>query len=412
VATDTETVGETSSVVDLKRVEILLDLRRYDEALTEANRCAATSPGDPRPLLLVARAELGLGHPKRAQQAAETAIGFAPDSAAAFRLQAIALTVQARQLGRPGSRPRSYLSERALQAARQSIALEPQEPAGYWAFTDAAVVDRRLREAIAASGDAVRLAPDHPTSWLMRARVARHARDVRAAEAACREALRLDPQHYPANNELGIILRMSNRGGQSRTQFLSTAALDPTLSVAPQNLRRQGASILLFVMLVPLVPLGLFAGPWVLAGAAAIVAVLALPPSRRRFDAWSLQLAVWLGRRRAAGSRRPRLPRLPGAGARPRWRRPVRPDSPIHLRGQLGTGVLALAAVVLGGVGLTATVFAVVAPGPSGPASELTIALPFDLVGLGCAVAMRRRRRTPPHAPTLGYLRQAATRND
>jgi hypothetical protein len=74
--------------------------------------------------------------------------------------------------------------------------------------------------------------------------------------------------------------------------------------------------------------------------------------------------------------------------------------------------VLALAAVVLGGVGLTATVFAVVAPGPSGPASELTIALPFDLVGLGCAVAMRRRRRTPPHAPTLGYLRQAATRND
>jgi tetratricopeptide (TPR) repeat protein len=197
VATDTETVGETSSVVDLKRVEILLDLRRYDEALTEANRCAATSPGDPRPLLLVARAELGLGHPKRAQQAAETAIGFAPDSAAAFRLQAIALTVQARQLGRPGSRPRSYLSERALQAARQSIALEPEEPAGYWAFTDAAVVDRRLREAIAASGDAVRLAPDHPTSWLMRARVARHARDVRAAEAACREALRLDPQHYP-----------------------------------------------------------------------------------------------------------------------------------------------------------------------------------------------------------------------
>ena len=244
----------------LHRAETLIAVRRFAEAAAIAYETAAIVPGDPRPCLIAARAELGLGNNKRAEEAAAAAIRYSPDLPVAHRLVAMArinsgfkesVRFARRQWGRS-----------AVDPAKQAVALDPEEAAGYWILAQATDMAGHLKAAKLAADQGARLAPFNAESWRVRAQVARSIGDLKVAESCAREALRLDPQHYAASNELGLVLQRRGKTTKSLGQFANTAALDPTLGPARMNMLRHSKQVTYMIILVLLCPLAILWPLW------------------------------------------------------------------------------------------------------------------------------------------------------
>jgi tetratricopeptide (TPR) repeat protein len=248
---------------ELRRADVLLSLRRYTEAAEIAYRVAAREPGDPRPLLTAARAELGLGANDRAEAAACGALRYAPELAFGHRLVAVARINRGMASG--GRVNRHWAGRSAIEPAQRAVGLDPHQVAGYWVLAQATAMAGQLNEAKGLADECVRMAPQDPESWRVRAYVARLVRDLPVAEACAKEALRLDPQHYGAGNELGLVYQDGGKTGRSLNQFAATAAIDPIRSPARTNIVRHAMKVTYFGALILLCPLAIIWPVWVAA---------------------------------------------------------------------------------------------------------------------------------------------------
>jgi tetratricopeptide (TPR) repeat protein len=357
----------------LQRAELLIGVRRFTEAAALAYEVAAERPGDPRPLLTAAHAELGRGETVRAEAAAVAALQCSPDLAYGHRLVAIARL-------NSGFRATARIDRRrwgrsAMGPARNAVTLDPHDAACYRTLAQAAAMAGQLKEAKTAADQGMWLAPEHPDTWLVRARVARLAGDLPVAEAAALQSLRLDPQNYAANNELGLVLERRGRTAESLSQFARTAAIDPTRPTAPTNFLRYGRTLSYLVILVLLSPLAIVWPLWLVASVGLHRILWTWKPSRRFLEA----------RSHALGCRRSR-------GRTHWWRRrgtEVPPDAPI--KGPYGVSTAILASTV-GGIALL-----FVLPSSIGlvtdPTRFLLPAAVSWVVAVLLTVIIRRRRR-------------------
>jgi tetratricopeptide (TPR) repeat protein len=186
VSIDTWEIRDSS----LDQARTLIGLGRYADAAAILARLAASQPGDPETWCLLSAAQLGNAQPDVALASAQYAAGLAPDANWPQRLRSRALW----QLER---------YEEAAEAARLSVSLAPDEPAGYIALAQAlAKISGRASEAGAAAQRAVALAPDSPAAHFV-AGVAEAAAGHRdQAERAFRRALEIDANHTASMNEL------------------------------------------------------------------------------------------------------------------------------------------------------------------------------------------------------------------
>lgn len=287
----------------MARAGALLDAKRYAEAAALAYQCAASWPDDPQPLVLAARAELGLARLDAAEAAARSAVERAPISTSAHQVLVAVLTDQTYASRGPSRRA----GRAAITAARHLVRLAPTDVRSHWALTDACAAAHRGRQAVTSSDVALEMAPQASQTWLLRARAARVAGDLEVAESAIRECLRLEPEDYLANNELGIIFRHRGRTAEGLQQLASTASIAPLARPARANLVAYGAKRLQVLILLVTSPSLLIlhsATPWLWGSFLVNAFVWRVKPTRSWLERKALALSLWRSRRRTRGSRR------------------------------------------------------------------------------------------------------------
>lgn len=214
------------SFPDLSRIDALIDLGRYEDAVAALNRLLATdsaaaNEGDVWCRLSLAF--LRLDRDTEALQAAGRAAALAPDNDWPHRLASHALE----SLGR---------KDEAVQAAAAAVRLAPfvwQGHARFAATVSAAGGDLNL--ARQAAQHAVELAPLEPDAHSAVGLVALRQGDHETAERAFRHTLSLQPDHHSALNNLGVVqLRRRDLDG-ALSGFSAAIRSEPAQEVARRN---------------------------------------------------------------------------------------------------------------------------------------------------------------------------------
>jgi Flp pilus assembly protein TadD len=213
-------------VNDLSRIDALIDLGRYDEAVTGLRRLLAadgSAAADADVWCRLSLANLRLDRDAEALEAAARATALAPDNDWPHRLASHALE----SLGR---------NDEAVREAGEAVRLAPnvwQGHARFAATLSAAGGDLRL--ARQAAGYAVQLAPNEPDAHSAMGLVALRQGDHDTAERAFRHVLSLQPEHHSALNNLAVVqLRRRDLDGALHG-FSAAIRSEPQQEVARRN---------------------------------------------------------------------------------------------------------------------------------------------------------------------------------
>lgn len=208
---------------DAAHASVLLDLKRYGEAVSLLVRIVAAEPADSRAWCLLAAAHLGAGRYEEAAAAASRAITLAPSDDWPYRLTSTAQ----RQLGHITA---------ALAAANEACKLAPHEWRAYICLARAQLateVDFTAAERAAAS--ALRLAPFEPDTHFTAGQVAFAQERWKAARVHQERALALDPAHSGALNELGRIRARHGDLPRAARHFIQAVRSAPGVSTYAAN---------------------------------------------------------------------------------------------------------------------------------------------------------------------------------
>ena len=218
------------AIANLERIDALVDMRRYPEAIASAQQLLAADPNNADAACVLARAELGAGNHEQALNAAQTAIALAPDEEWQHRLASVALS----GLGQ---------HERAVSEAREAVRLAPQQYGTHLRLGEALVAAGRTTEARVHAQQALELAPTVPSAHCLTGRIAYTEDRLDDAEESYRRALAIQPDHTDSLNELARIrLRKSARGfrgaamADAASGFAAASRVDPRNQVIRRNL--------------------------------------------------------------------------------------------------------------------------------------------------------------------------------
>jgi tetratricopeptide (TPR) repeat protein len=213
-------------VTELSRIDALIDLGRYDEAVTALRRLLATdgaAAADADAWCRLSLANLRLDRDADALDAAGRAAALTPDNDWPHRLASHALE----SLGR---------HDEAVRAAGEAVRLAPytwQGHARFAATLSASGGDLRL--ARQAAGYAVELAPNEPDAHSAMGLVALRQGDHDTAERAFKHVLSLQPDHHSALNNLAVVqLRRRDLDG-ALNGFSAAIRSEPQQEVARRN---------------------------------------------------------------------------------------------------------------------------------------------------------------------------------
>jgi Flp pilus assembly protein TadD len=223
----TEEPAEVDPVLDaLQRSAALLDVGRPDEAEALVRRALADEPDEPFLRTELARVLIVQERPDDAREQADRAVAAAPGLAYAHAIRALALS---------GDERRRF---EAVDAAREAVTLDPEDPYGHLTLARTALRARRLDEARTAAETAIRLDPEDGDTHRVLGAVLLAAERPVAAEEAFREALRRDPHDATALNDLGVAVQAQGRerSAEARALFEEAARARPADPLPRDNL--------------------------------------------------------------------------------------------------------------------------------------------------------------------------------
>jgi len=204
---------------------LLLEARRYREALERLARALASAPDDAVAWCLTAQARLGLNEVDEGLDAAMRAHRAAPHEEWPLRLLS-------------ETRHQSGKHEGAAQAARHAVRLDPSNWMTHAQLARAASpLPHHADEAWHAATTATRLAPLEAEAHATLAELALNRNDRRTAERAYREALRLDPHNVSALNGMARIDLLRGRLVEAVRGFSAVGRVDPQERAVPHNMR-------------------------------------------------------------------------------------------------------------------------------------------------------------------------------
>lgn len=217
----------TDKVHDMRRtgarIESLLELRRWNEALPLVETLLAQQPDEPGLHALRAQCLLGQGNHTAALEASNRVVALAPEDEWGHRLCALVFGEM-------------NLNLEAVRAANEAVRLAPEEWRTHKVFAEAAMdVPERSLEALHAANEAVRLAPNEAASHTTLGIVAQSRNDYPTAKAAYERALAIDPDQSAALNNLTVLQGTVNFGRAVRGLAQSLRG-DPHSEVARRNL--------------------------------------------------------------------------------------------------------------------------------------------------------------------------------
>jgi Flp pilus assembly protein TadD len=223
----TQDPAEVDPVLDvLQRSSALLEVGRTDEAEALLRRALADEPDEPFLRTELGRVLIVQGRSGDALEQTERAVASAPGLAYAHAIRALALT---------GDERRRF---EAVDAAREAVALDPEDPYGHLTLARTALRADWLDEARSAAGTAIRLEPEDGDAHRVLGGVLLAMERPVEAEEAFREALRRDPHDATALNDLGVAVQAQGRerAAEARALFEEAARARPADPLPRGNL--------------------------------------------------------------------------------------------------------------------------------------------------------------------------------
>lgn len=196
------------------KVETLLELGRYQEAVRESALAIAADPEDPINFFNLSRAHLALDDPQGAQQAAESAIRLDPEMPAGFYMLSFALHAQ-----------HNFTGE--LKAAEAAARLNPEAAALLDRLARAQLQSGMTRQAQQTALKLVELDPEDADTHSLIADISLEIDDFDRAETHLFEALRQRPDDAVLINDLGRLHMGRKHWKQAREAFHRALKTDP-----------------------------------------------------------------------------------------------------------------------------------------------------------------------------------------
>jgi len=202
---------------------MLMQIRRYDEAIVELRRALGAEPNDAQLHALLAQSLLETGHFAEATEAAETAVRLAPDVAYPFFV--LARVWQERNH-----------ADRATTAIDEAIRIDPRDP-DYYAFRSALQFNAsRWREALASAEAGLAIDAEHVQCNNLRAMALVKLGRRAEAGATIDAALAREPDNAWTHANKGWSLLEARRTDEALRHFREALRLDPTNDYARAGL--------------------------------------------------------------------------------------------------------------------------------------------------------------------------------
>ena len=172
-----------------ERAWALIELRRWKEAMAEAQRVLQLDPRHFNGLYNLTVAQRHAGDPVAAEQTARTLVGYYPNSASGYNMLSRALKAQ-----------------------------------------------KRYTDAIAASREAVRLSPNDADLWINLSDVLMSAKLFNEGAQACQKAIELNPTLPMAHNNYAVGLEEFHLDQNAEAEYRKAMELDPLNPLFHSNL--------------------------------------------------------------------------------------------------------------------------------------------------------------------------------
>ena len=199
---------------NLQRANHLIDVGRFDFAVTELMSHLAEDPNDSQALSLLAFCHLKMKRYKAATEAAEAAISADPSQAHGFYIMA--------QILRERNQPAP-----AMEAIQVALTLEPADPDFLVVLSHLHLDAKRWEEALAAAQLAVERSPHHVGAVNALATCLIGLRRIGEAASALENALEQDPENAQTLANMGWLELDRNRYGDALEHFQRALLADP-----------------------------------------------------------------------------------------------------------------------------------------------------------------------------------------
>ena len=204
-----------SSFRTRERVQHLLDLNRYPEAISELGRLLASDPDDPHTLFQMAFARLHNGDMEEAEKAARQSIAADPEHPGGYGiLSHIA--------------EKHYFFDDALELAETAARLNPDSEFALYRLAQCLSQCGQPKKAFATGKELVRLSPESELAHLTAGDAALELSKWADAQAHYKAALRLDPNNDSALHNLALVYRKRRKYGEATTLLFDAVRTDPS----------------------------------------------------------------------------------------------------------------------------------------------------------------------------------------
>ena len=221
--TEHESFG-TEARHGVSRVEALLSLKRYREALSAAAQAIASSPESLESHYDLARAHLGLRQYEEARQAASRIIQLAPEWAGGYYLMSIVCH-------------HLFLFSQELEAAERCAHLAPDDEDYLDRLARAQIQSGLLSKARVTAEQLLKLAPENADTHVLLADIYIELDDYTSAEPHVRHALNEQPDNPVLHNDLGRVFLGQKQWREAIDAFLRGIKIDAGEPALRENLQ-------------------------------------------------------------------------------------------------------------------------------------------------------------------------------
>ncbi|MEM9257639.1 MAG: tetratricopeptide repeat protein [Pseudomonadota bacterium] len=208
---------------DYSRAETLIDLGRYDQALTQIAQQLTRDPEDPTGHFLVGVVHLHKSQYDEAISACHRSLGSEPGFAPAYHLLSFAWHGK-------------YHFDNELKCAEEAVRLEPDDPQYLHRLAEAQQQSGQIAKALVSAREATRLDPESAHGHALLAELALEYKQKADAEKHYRAALELEPENEAYLHNLARVLTARGKHLQAIELMFDAARVDPSNALIRDNL--------------------------------------------------------------------------------------------------------------------------------------------------------------------------------
>jgi tetratricopeptide (TPR) repeat protein len=209
--------------IHLERAQLLLAQSRAADAEQEAMRALTSDPTDARALALLALSRIEQGKQQPAVEAAQEAVGLAPDVSYYHFVYGHVLH-------------RTNREDDAFRAVQEALRLDPADPDNFALLASIELARRRWPAALEAAETALALNAEHVTALNLRSIALVRLGRKSEAMAAVDYALDRAPENAFSHANQGWNCLHQNRPKQAQEHFREALRLDPELDYAREGM--------------------------------------------------------------------------------------------------------------------------------------------------------------------------------